>query len=416
MPQVDDRMEAGRTEGGLTEAELAERAGTTPEQIRRLVDLGIIFRADGDRPFQAGAIQRVRLAETFHRSGIPLESIGQAIASGDLSFAFLDLLFPEPVGYSGKTYRELCADTGMTPGFVERSHEALGLPRPSMDDPVRQDDAEVLPMGQFILSAGVSEAIAIRALRVYGENIRRIAQAETQLYHSSIEEPMLRSGMSELQMRDLASQISIQLVPLVERMILWLYRRHQEHYITEHLLEHVEDVMEKSGIGNRRLSRPPAMVFFDLAGYTRLTEEQGDEAAAALAARLAELVQKESHEHGGRVVKWLGDGVMFHFPDPAEAVICSLCLVEQVPQAGLPPGHVGVNAGPVIFQDGDYYGRTVNLASRIASRAGPGQVLVTDEVIANARHREDLAFKEIGPVQLKGVAAPVMVHRAMRAS
>src|SRR5712691_13190984 len=122
-----------------------------------------------------------------------------------------------------------------------------------------------------------------------------------------------------------------------------------------------------------------------------------------------------ARRHGGRPVKWLGDGVMFHFPQPAGAVTCALDLIEEAPAAGMPPAHVGVNAGPVIFRDGDYFGRTVNVAARIAAYAGPGQVLVSDEVI-EAGPAGAVAFEEIGPVALKGVALPVRLHRAVRAS
>ena len=120
------------------------------------------------------------------------------------------------------------------------------------------------------------------------------------------------------------------------------------------------------------------MCFLDLTGYTRLTEERGDRAAAALATSLADLVEQVSLPHGGQPVKWLGDGVMFHFRRPAQAVVAALEMVERTPEAGLPEAHVGLHAGPVVFQDGDYFGRTVNLAARIAAHAGPGQVLVSD--------------------------------------
>jgi len=395
---------------GLTEADLSVRAGTTTEQIRRVVAVGIVA-PDEQGLFRAGDIQRVRLAEAFERSGISLESIGQAIASGHLSFSFVDLLFPEVMAYTGKTYGQMCEEYGFTQGLVETIHEAAGLPRPSMDDPVREDDQTMFPIGQFVMGMGMDEASIARVLRVYGENLRRMAQAEPYFYHTYVEGPLLHSGMAEQQMRDLATQMNPQITAMVERLVMWLYRRHQEHYTTEHLIEHVENALEEMGVAQRRPAMPSAMVFLDLAGYTRITEERGDEAAAELAARLAELVHGAAMAHGGQPVKWLGDGVMFHFPDPGEAVRCSLAMVERATSAGLPPAHVGVNAGPVIVRDGDYFGRTVNVAARIAGRAGPGQVLVSQEVV-EAGSPHDVRFSAIGPQSLKGLSRAVHLYLA----
>jgi class 3 adenylate cyclase len=109
----------------------------------------------------------------------------------------------------------------------------------------------------------------------------------------------------------------------------------------------------------------------------------------------------------------LGDGVHFHFPDAACAVLGSLELVEQAEPLGLPPAHVGVNAGPMTYIDGDYYGLTVILAARIASEAGPGQVLVGEAATANATP-EGVRFQQLGPVPLKGLARPVTVYRAVK--
>jgi len=156
----------------------------------------------------------------------------------------------------------------------------------------------------------------------------------------------------------------------------------------------------------------PAMCFLDLAGYTRVTEERGDLAAAELAAGLAALVERSSRPHGGTPVKWLGDGVMLHFRDPPGAVTASLELVHQVPAAGLPPAHVGVAAGPVVVQVGDYFGRTVNLASRVAAHAQAGQVLVTAPVAEAAA--TGVTYAELGDLHLKGFASPVRVLEARR--
>jgi len=157
------------------------------------------------------------------------------------------------------------------------------------------------------------------------------------------------------------------------------------------------------------------MCFFDLSGYTRLTEERGDQAAAEMALTLSGLVQRTAHEHRGRVVKWLGDGVMLYFIEPVDAVVGALEMAERVPAAGLPQAHVGVDAGPVIIQDGDYFGSTVNVAARIAGHARSGEVLASDRAIQAAEGLPGgIRCSEIGSVDLKGVSRPVALRRIER--
>ena len=104
---------------------------------------------------------------------------------------------------------------------------------------------------------------------------------------------------------------------------------------------------------------------------------------------------------------------MLHFPNPGQGVVAALEMVDGVVEAGLPPAHVGLHAGPVIFQEGDYYGQTVNVAARIADYARPGEVIVSQEVV-DASGGADVAFREIGPVELKGVAGAMRLYAASR--
>jgi adenylate cyclase len=395
-------------EPSFTEVELAARARVAPERVGRLVELGILRPADGEGRYGLGDVRRVRLVDACAQAGLPLEGIGAAIAEGRLSLAFLDLLSIAGQPLTELTYAQLCGELGLPMELVRRVHEASGLGRPQPDDPIHPLDRDLLGSAQLGRMLGLDDGVMIRIARVYGENLRRIAQAEPEFYHDHVEGPLLASGMDEQQMRQAASQMSDQLAEVVWRMLVALYTRHQERYTIDHLVSHIEAVVTE-----RRPQRPPAMCFLDLVGYTRLTEERGDRAAAALAASLADLVEQVSLRHGGQPVKWLGDGVMFHFRRPGQAVVAALEMVERTPQAGLPPAHVGLHAGPVVFQDGDYFGRTVNLAARIAGHAGPGQVLVSDQVVAECADGQ-VAFEPIGPVPLKGVADPVPLHRASR--
>jgi adenylate cyclase len=225
--------------------------------------------------------------------------------------------------------------------------------------------------------------------------------------------PLLASGMTEREMLQAQADLGSQITPLIDQALLAIYHGQQEHAWTQGFVETVEGALEARGL-YRRLDRPPAVCFLDLTGYTRLTEERGDEAAAELAARLADLVRRSAQEHGGTPVKWLGDGVMFYFQEPGGAVLAALEMVEVVGRQGLPPAHVGIHAGPVVFQEGDYFGRTVNVAARIAEYARPGEVVVSQEVV-DAADAAPVTFTDIGPVELKGVSGPLRLYTARHA-
>jgi adenylate cyclase len=225
--------------------------------------------------------------------------------------------------------------------------------------------------------------------------------------------PLLASGVDQQTAQERAAQLSSDFLPLVDPALMAAYRRQQELSWIEQLVEGIEAALEETG-GLGRPERVPAMCFLDLVGFTRLTEDRGDQVAAELAEALAILVNRSSRQYGGVPVKWLGDGVMVHFREPARAVLAALGMVEQLPEAGLPPAHVGVAAGPVVVQGGDYFGRTVNLAARIAAYASASRVLVSERVAERAPP-QGVAFVELGQVQLQGIAHPIRLLEARRA-
>jgi adenylate cyclase len=216
-------------------------------------------------------------------------------------------------------------------------------------------------------------------------------------------------GVEEIAKPEFAAKIT----PLSDQSFLAMYHSHQTRAWTSNIILGFEQMLEKAGI-HATLERVPAICFLDISGYTRFTQELGDDAAADLAATMNRLVQRSSVQHGGKAIKWLGDGVMFYFGVPASGVLSALEMVEALPAAGLPPVHVGLHAGPVLFQEGDYFGQTVNLSARIADYARPGEVLVTRSV-ADASTESEIRFDEVGPVELKGVAGTVPLLRAQLA-
>lgn len=128
---------------------------------------------------------------------------------------------------------------------------------------------------------------------------------------------------------------------------------------------------------------------------------------------LAQLVNEVAADHHGDVVKMLGDGVHFHFRDPGDAVRASLEIVDIVGPRGLPPAHVGVNAGPMIYDEGDYFGRTVNIAARIAAQASANRVFVGEDLVRGVEP-EGFRVREVGQFDLKGIAQPVTLYEALR--
>jgi adenylate cyclase len=399
----------------LTAADLAGRAGVAEAEIGRLVGLGILVARDGPAPFLTIDLGKIRLAVACERAGLPMDAIAAAIRAGRLSFAFLEAApYHRWAAPSGRTYRQVSEETGVPLDVLRETLEAMGFAWTSPDEQMREDELEVVPVVALGISSGILDRSWLaRAGRAYAEGMRLAAVVETELFRSRFEEPVLASGLGQRQAMELASELAAPFMPLVDRALMGIYRRQQELSWTEHQVENIEVALEEAG-ALARPERMPAMCFLDLTGYTRLTEERGDQAAAELAETLARLVERSARARGGTPVKWLGDGVMLHFRDPAGAVSAALAMVGQVPEAGLPPAHVGVAAGPVVVQGGDYFGRTVNLASRVAAQARAGQVLVTAPVAA-ATAGDGVRFTELGDLELKGFSAPVRVLEASRA-
>jgi adenylate cyclase len=394
---------------GLSVTELAERAGVAPDLVERLQRLQILIPSEAG--FRPSDVYRVRLLHAFEEGGLSLESIGEAVSAGKLSFAFLDMSNWRWAPRSSKTYAQVSAEAGLPFGLLASVQEALEYERPEPDDFMREDDLRVVPLVQLATGMSIPQADMLHLVRAYSEAFRQLTVAETHFFHTFIETPLLQPGMDPQAAFLLGQQAGEQFTPLLEEWILALYRRGQERAWTEDVMEHVESALEEIGL-YRKPDRPPAILFLDLSGYTRLTEERGDRAAADLAGGLAEMVQRTSRGHGGRPVKWLGDGVMFHFKDPGQAVTAALEMVQRAPQAAQLPAHAGLAAGPVVTQGGDYFGRTVNMASRIAARATEGQTLVSDEVV-EAAEDAPVEFREFGTVELKGVSQPVRLHEAL---
>lgn len=394
----------------VTEEELAERAGTTAERVRELVALGILEPENGTFPRRD--VMRVRVVLELEAKGIDAAALGDALAGGHLRLGYLESAgrrFPR----SDVTFASLSEEMGLPLETLQAFYVGFGLPRPEPEERVREEDLPIVRALPVLFGAGVGEGEVLRAVRVWGESARKVAQFQSHYFHHTIEEPFRRRGLRDNEAFEAAiREVGLRMGHSGEQMLGWLFRRHSERFLTEHQFEHVEAALEEAGVRARSPKGAEAVAFADLSGYTQLTEEAGDEVAAEVSLSLAQLVNEVAARHRGEVVKMLGDGVLFHFADPGDSIRASLDLVDAVRPRGLPPAHVGINAGPMIYDEGDYFGRTVNVAARIASVATADQVFVGTDVLPEVTP-EGFRLVEVGGFALKGIADPVTVYEAL---
>jgi class 3 adenylate cyclase len=396
----------------LSLADLAERAGVDRGYAEALVEHGIVTASEGGR-FVDTDVRRVRIAQALERGGLALAAIGAAIRSGALSFDFVEQAdYDRFAAFGGETFADVSARTGVPVELLLVIRDAMGGAHPHPDDLIRDDEREVVPLLEVQMRIGVRPASAERSLRVMGEAVQRIAETEADWWQHDIQAPLVAAGKTAVEIGELSGTFTPELGRTGDRALLAMWHGQQGNAWLRNIFSGFEYAMTNAGL-HTPPDRMPAISFLDLTGYSRLTDERGDAVAAELAQQLAPLVQRTAAANGGRVVKWLGDGVMFHFRDPGRAVVASLEMVDAARTSELPPAHVGVHAGPVVFQGGDYFGRTVNVASRISDYARPGEVVVSQDVVDMAGD-QGIAFAEIGPVELKGLTGTVRLFTARR--
>jgi adenylate cyclase len=204
-------------------------------------------------------------------------------------------------------------------------------------------------------------------------------------------------------MGDLAADLLPVTVPLME----YMHNRYLRFYIEQDVVGHMEADIGGAGRGLARVSM--AFCFVDLTGFTRYTEEQGDEEALDLIERFVDTVEATLPAEA-TIVKTIGDEVMVVSPEPAtltEWAVGFLALFQERPQP-----RVGLHYGAAVFRDGDYFGGDVNLAHRVVSRALGGEVLVTQAVVEAIENSDFRRFDPIGEVVLKGFPEPISLYIA----
>ena len=376
----------------MTLQEAARRAGVKPATLRRWALEGVIPQYDGE--WTPAAAAHARIVSRLRRRGHSLSDIRRAGETGRLAFGYIEDLFPGVEG--GYTLEEAAQETGLEPALIERMYAAVGFNLQSLDR-VSEEDMQLLRYVAAVLAAGFPLVAFLQLIRVYGQALAQLADAEVRLFHLYVHEPLMRDGVPGMEMAEEMEGLARELLPLASPIMDHIHQRFLQHFVEQDVIGQMEADLEAEQLELGRMR--VAIAFADLAGYTRLTEEQGEEQAVDAVERFVDAVEQTLPDDA-RIIKTIGDEVMIVGSDPAGLTDWAVGFQELHDERPLP--RIGIHYGETLYRDGDYYGREVNQAARVAARAAGGEVLVTRPVVeAAGRHLE---FERIGEVRLKGFA------------
>jgi adenylate cyclase len=387
----------------LTLTEVARRIGVTPQTLRRWQKDGLIPQHEADNgTWTSAATAQARLIARLRDRGHSLDEIREATRSGRLAFGYIEDLFPQPD--DAVTLEAAAKETGLEPALIERIFTTMGFPGRATDR-LSAEDLQFLRYAGAVLASGFPLVAFLQLVRVYGQALAQISDAEVRLFHLYVHEPLMRDGVEQLEIADEMEGLARELLPLASPIMDYVHQRYLGHFLEQDVIGHMEAEL---GDQQRQLGRlTVAIAFADLAGYTKMTEEQGDEEAVTAVERFIEAVETTLPEDA-RIIKTIGDEVMVVGSDVASLTDWAVGFQTLYEQRPLP--RIGLHCGEVVYREGDYYGREVNLAARVAARAAGGEVLVTRSVVeSSGRHLE---FDLIGQVRLKGFTEPTELFLA----
>jgi adenylate cyclase len=388
-------------EESITLNEAAERSGVPPSTLKRWARQGVI-PVDGDR-WTVTAAAQARVVARMRERGHTLGSLRRAVRDGRLAFGFVEELFPSIARTI--SLDEAARRSGLEPELIERLMALLGTPV-SEEHELTEQDIEAMAGLARVLEAGFPLVALLQLVRVYARALRSIAEAEVRLFHLYVHEPLIREGVDALEMAEEMEGLAGDLLPLTTPLMEYVHTRYLRFYIEQDVVGHMEaEFAQEGGIG--RVSM--AFCFIDLTGFTRYTEEEGDEEALDLVERFVETVEATLPAEA-TIVKTIGDEVMIVSPDPTtltEWAVGFLGLFQERPQP-----RVGIHFGKAVYRDADYFGTDVNLSHRVVARALGGEVLVTRSVVDAIGSSDYLEFDEIGETELKGFPEPAELFSA----
>ena len=346
-------------------------------------------------PGASGAADRLALLEWLAARGVPLARMQEAARRG----ALYVLGGRASAGLVPTLSVTAAAErTGMAVADVERFLRDSGLPPVGADVPVfLEQDLEALRGFAFAVEVA-GGAVASLTLRVAGSGLASTAEAMLTEFRAAVEVPMREAHASELELArrlDGATKI-LQRFPTI---LAVLFRLHVDGAFAR---------FADLGRGRPADSAPLAVGFVDLAGFTSLSETLGAAELIRLIERFEDTARDAVVARDGRVVKLIGDEVMFVAARAEAACDAALALVEAFRHDEVVRPRGGVASGTVLVRAGDYFGPVVNLASRLVHLAAPGEVLVTEAVAAEAR---GVRFVPAGTRPVRGLrdAVPVLV-------
>ena len=393
----------GEEEEDLTLTLVAARAGVSPNTVARWVEKGLVPGYEGHWTRSASAY--VRVIARLRARGHSLAQIKHASDSGQLASGPIENLLRS----SGPRYtvREAARDCGLEPELIRRIFTTMGLGAEL--GTLSEEDVQILKYGAAVIAAGIPLPAFLQLMRVYGQVIAQIADAEVRLIHLYVHEPLMRAGVPNVEIAEEMEGLTREVLPFAAPFMNYLHSRLLANFIEQDMIGHMEaDLGEALGEGRLRV----AIAFADLAGYARLTVERGDEAAVSTVERFVEVVEQTLPVEA-RVIKTLGDEVMVVSADAVALTAWAVDLKASM-AADAPQPRIGVHYGEALYRDGDYYGRDVNQAARVVARAAGGEVLVTRSVVDAAASLDGIEFTRIGEVMLKGFSEPTELFLAVR--
>jgi len=397
----------------LSAEELSNEASVPIDRIEWLVRIGIIKpRAPGR--FGAGDLFRARMITALLDAGFSQEQIEWAVDEGNLNLDHVDRYMLVDLAHrSRSSFAEFTSEIAASPSLLAAVYQVLGLPEPDPSSGIDLQEEALLEQFLRAWRLAPDDETVIRAARLLGEGTRLAVTGSMELFRDQIAAPAQERFFKERLERfpPDVSRTSTLLIRLLPRMMTWLTQRYFEQVLVAGIVSGFESILASRGLAAPPQPSPPTVVFADVSGYTRLTDERGDEVAVRIASSLQRKAEAAATAHGGRLVKLLGDGAMLSFPDSRRGVRAALELVRTLTAETDVAAHAGAHVGPVIERDRDLFGGTVNMASRIAERAGPGEVIVSEAVVRDAAD-DGVGFDPVGETSLKGFVEPVPLFRA----